>query len=633
MGGFGKSSLAARYLAESENRKVFSLWYWADCREQGNTLQTYLVSMLERMTQGGIKAASLQKVSSRDILDLFFEQLGDRKVLCVFDNIDHYIDLETQQTIGTMNALMEKALALDHNAQFVFTSRPKLSYPSTRFLSLHVPGLGEAEAEELLRVRGAQWSPSEQRDMLSTLLRLTQGSALHLNLIATQVAKQRTTLGDLLRRIEKGDAPEAEDRILSEIWTTLKDEHKEVLRYLAELPHAETEQRVASCLSNLLNFNRFTKAIKALKSLNLVVVKRVESSSEAVELHPLVRAFIRTRFPREEQAPIVAKIIGFLDRMIARLRGSVSAAPDSVLENWTAKIEVCADNGRLLEAAETLYEIFLTMEVRGYTEEFLRLAELVFPIYSQTDNERMIQKLDEIAYTFICTLSEMGRYTEADSWLTRIGATVIGKSTRFIWLCKVRSYALWVRQDYTNAIKWASEGDRLKSTSNIDTKYDCAHNLALAQRDSGDIEPALAHFLRGEKLDAVLSAQHFDCKRGGHFYGNIGRCLQLQERLDEALVCFKKSALMLESEGAHHILMNRGWAAQWLGQVLEKKAEFGAAYVAFRRAAATWSTASPQRSREAVESAKKIADQVGDDTLLSSGDWECGEMYRSWLRR
>src|ERR1035438_2245429 len=199
MGGFGKSSLAARYQKARVSGRDSLLWCWADCREQGNTLQTHVVNMLERITQGEIAAASLREATTQDILDVFFQQLSERRALLVFDNIDHYVDLETQKATGTMQALIDRALDLDHQAQFVFTSRPKLAYDSTRFASVQVVGLSEDEVEKLFYLRGAAWSPTNKSQQLASVMKLTQGSPLHVNLIATQVARQRTSLDDLDR--------------------------------------------------------------------------------------------------------------------------------------------------------------------------------------------------------------------------------------------------------------------------------------------------------------------------------------------------------------------------------------------------------------------------------------------------
>jgi hypothetical protein len=339
------------------------------------------------------------------VIDLFFERIIEHNALFVFDNVDHYIDLDSQQPTGIVQSLLEKALNGNHKSQFIFTSRPKIEYTSNQFLALSVSSLSEHEADKLFTLRGASWDPTRKAEQLKTVLQVTQGSALHLNLIATQIAKQRATLDDLLTRIKNGTAPEVEDRILSEIWTTLKDEQKDVLRYLAEIPHGEPEQWVASCLSHILNYNRFSKAIKVLKGLNLIVAKPSDGAGEIIELHPLVKTFIRKSFHKDEQAPIVEKIINFLDRMIGRFSGSKISGPASVLENWTGKIELCVENGRTPLAMATLYDIQGALQVRGQVEEFLRLAELIISNYQIVDDPREVHKFDYICESFIGILA------------------------------------------------------------------------------------------------------------------------------------------------------------------------------------------------------------------------------------
>ena len=136
----------------------------------------------------------------------------------------------------------------------------------------------------------------------------------------------------------------------------------------------------------------------------------------------------------------------------------------------------------------------------------------------------------------------------------------------------MRAYAYWIRGEFPEAKRWAAEGVQLKTASKVDTAYDCAHALALARRDLGDYEEALNYFLQGEKIETLVSG-NVDAARKGPFYGNIGRCLQLLERYEDALVCLKASAYLLETEHDYsNILLNRGWAAMWIGEVQVKKA-------------------------------------------------------------
>src|SRR5205807_7672009 len=111
--------------------------------------------------------------------------------------------------------------------------------------------------------------------------------------------------------------------------------------------------------------------------------------------------------------------------------------------------------------------------------------------YSVPEDPKDAMAYDELTAAFLAALGHLGRYDEADGWLDTLAKTVAGKSARYIWLCNVRAYANWIRMDFLASIKWASEGVRLKSESKMDTSYDCLYYLALAQRDNGEIGPAL----------------------------------------------------------------------------------------------------------------------------------------------
>jgi tetratricopeptide (TPR) repeat protein len=109
--------------------------------------------------------------------------------------------------------------------------------------------------------------------------------------------------------------------------------------------------------------------------------------------------------------------------------------------------------------------------------------------------------------------------------------------------------------------------------------------------------------------------------------------LQFLEKYDDALVCLKKSAYLLESNNdSSNILLNRGWAAMWIGEVQVKKLEFDQAYISFRSAAGKWKVVSPERAKAALSNAGAILEKLGDTSLVSCGDWECDEMYHNWLK-
>ena len=628
MAGFGKSSLAAQFFTQKQESHEIDVSFWADCREQGNTVQSHLVTLIERLSEGAITAASLQKATTIDVIDLVFQKLSNRKTILVLDNIDHYVDLEANCAIGTLHGFIERVLGSSSNLQVILTSRPRLFYPSDFFESIETTGLNRTDIEKLFELRKAPLDSQKKIAQLDQILAVTHGSPLFANLIATQVANGKTQLNTLLEKLHAGLENEGAHQVLDEVWNSLKEDHQILLRHLAELTHADTEDRIANCVAPALNRNRFGKAMKSLKALNLVIIK----SRDLIELHPLIKSFIRQKFKPEEQIGIVDRIIGFFDRIIGRFRTATITAPEGILDNWTSKIELCVANGRAVRALADLNEIQGTLRFRGYIEEFVRLAEMVIPAVKPSEEPKERADLDTIYSSLIYSLGYFARNDRADYWLDEFTKTVEGKSARYILLCEMRSHSLWLRGEFNEAARWALEGVELKTASQVDTNYDCQHNLALAQRDSGFVEPALKFFLRKETLERVLNTEEPIPGATGPYYGNIGRCLQFLDRKDDALKCVRMSAQLIEREDTSDVPMNRGYAARWIGELLTEMGEWDAAYIAFRRSVANWKLVSPIRASEVEVLLKLSLDKLTDASLASCGDWEAEELFLQWLK-
>ena len=634
MGGNGKSTLASKYLEQRQGADEIKFWCWSDCREQSNTLHTQLVRMVERVSGGRIKGAQLQQSDSDSVIEVLLDMLVDTRAILVFDNIDQYVDVIECKAVGSMSKLLELALKRNHKAQFVITGRPRLEYADPKFLHVELSGLSVDEAWRLFNILGVQLDPATAGEKVARVHALTAGHPLALNLIATQVAKNKANLDDLILNLQNGIEAGIENPILPNIWETLNLKQQTVLRYLAELVHPEQEQRIASYLGNALNYNQFSKAIRALKALNLVVVKAPGGGvPDTLELHPLIRDFVRRRFQKEERAPYIDSIIHFCDRMIGKFRGIILTAPIGVLENWTAKVELCLESGRIESALEALLEVHDSLTKSGYAEEFVRLGLEVAKTYQPSPDDKNLAKYDQLWEELVESLSQLGRFDEADALIKQFEASVVGKTSRYVLLCKMRASSYWLRFDFESAKEWARKGVEIKAAGHLDTQHDCTQILALAQRDSKELEPALKYFLEGAQIEAVIDPAKIEEGRGGHFYGNIGRCLQFQEKYRDALVCLCKSAKILEGSQRSNLLMHSGWAAFWIGEVLEADGKFEIAYIAFRRASAKWKTVSPPRVRLANEAADRAREKLSPDIALPADDWECERSFVEWLKK
>ncbi len=231
MGGQGKSTIAAQYFTSSQVDRSCSLYVWRDCKEERERFENQLTSVIERLSEGKLSGEDLAKQSSASIVDLLIRQIADKTVLFVFDNADHYVNLEEATMTGTAKLFVDALLRSKLNSRAVFTCRPRIMHADARILSIHLEGLILDAAIQLFAKRGVLSSHEE----VAEAHQVTGGHAFWLDLLAIQAGKQHggATLRTLLSHIDSasGLLPE---KTLNSIWSTLADREKIVLRAMAE---------------------------------------------------------------------------------------------------------------------------------------------------------------------------------------------------------------------------------------------------------------------------------------------------------------------------------------------------------------------------------------------------------------
>jgi tetratricopeptide (TPR) repeat protein len=195
---------------------------------------------------------------------------------------------------------------------------------------------------------------------------------------------------------------------------------------------------------------------------------------------------------------------------------------------------------------------------------------------------------DEVVHSTVRALSEFGRFSEADAVINKLLSIVEGKSALYIMTCSAASYSHWTASKFDRAVEFSFLGVEAKKESGLDTRFDCSHDLALALRDSGKTKEALLLFLNGEKMADVVSLGLKKYGNNGPFYGNIGRCLLLDGNLEDAEICIKKSAHILESQNNIASGNNRGYAAFWLGEINAKLGKSHLAVLCYENACYKW---------------------------------------------
>lgn len=266
-------------------------------------------------------------------------------------------------------------------------------------------------------------------------------------------------------------------------------------------------------------------------------------------------------------------------------------------------------------------EVGDAFSVGDYPGEFARVATLLFQNI-RWDDYQNYKSFDLVFGYHFVILVKLGRHAEYTDLLARYEKTVSSRNARFVNYCDLQTYMHWVNEEYSEAIKWGLRGKELKDRSDVDTKFGTDHNLALAQRDAGIVDPALAYFLRGRKLDEVIDVDELDEDRGGAYYGNIGRCLHLMGQVDPALICYRKSAILIEKDQKVNNTENKAFARKWIGELLVVRGQYCVAKTFFEASRQKWEVVSPLRIAEIDRLLNSIRDKTSDCAALKGEDVE-----------
>lgn len=626
IGGQGKSTVAAKYFVDCQLKGTFSFFVWRDCKEERERFENQLSSVVETLSEGRVSGEDLAHQGPESIIEVLLALIKDRRVLFTFDNVDHYVDLERGKLTGIPNLFVLSLLGSESPSRAVFTCRPEIEYAEPLAGSIHLEGISLNAAVELFTERGAQCD----REEIEEAHGLTKGHVFWLDLLAIQAVKRgpAITLHNLLAEVGSGADLLPEDTLRS-IWRTLREREQTVLRAMAETLKPETDVEVSDYLSGEFGHNKVVKALKTLRALNLIVIKKPPKGPDLLELHPMVRHFIRNNFPEKERISYINRIIAVYQRFIGSHKSDLSRRPTLVvLQYWTQSAELDIAAGRFEDAFSILGEVSRPFLGSAYPREFTRTARVLFETADWVARHSEYSRFEDVFAIHIHLLCDLGETGEVDSLLEKYEITVPNKDARYIRYCDLRCYSKWVRGDFIDSVRWGKVGHDLKTSSGVDTKYDVSHNLALAERDSGRPESALTTFLSGRSLEEVTDPRELDGRRDGAHYGNIGRCLHLMGQIDSALICYQKSALLLEKAPQQHTV-NQGYIRAWIAELLIGREQFTLAYIFLRAAYLKWEQASPPKAIRVHQLELGIRDRIKDPTKVDPLEVE--GICRDWI--
>jgi tetratricopeptide (TPR) repeat protein len=573
IGGQGKSLTAAKHINETfETTAEFKCWDWRDCKEAADSIRTQVIAAVDRITSEETTSDMLVESSDADLADLLVACSLEARTIFVFDNVDHYVDLEKFRFVGLLDKLVTTFAATPTTSKLILTCRPQVRYSEASIITIPMPGLNLSEAEALFKKRGVNSSNVTFSD-IEAAHEMTEGHPFWLDLMAVQVAQvPGTTLNGLLEDLRRGR--EESPNVLSSIWTRLSKNEQLLLRIMAEAVRPETKDTLEKYVSTKLRYNKFDKALKSLIRLNLVVTKPEVNAPDLYDLHPLVRRFVKQSFSPSEREDFIKLVIGQYNTFVSTLEKMLGfSLPLPLLGRWTQKAELEIKARLFQDAANTLTDARSALIGGGHSEEFIRVARMLVERLDWSTASTDIKGFDTIVSELVECMDQLGDFESADSILEKFEATIPEKTARYILYCDMRAYSSWQRGDFEKAVEWGEAGLDLKAQTNVDTQYGNEYNLALAKRDAGDIKSALKFFLGGEDIETVANAETDSEEYNGPKFGNIGRCLQLSGDVEQALLFYKKSICELEKDASSNRLSNAAYARQWISECLEVNGE------------------------------------------------------------
>lgn len=641
LGGQGKSALAAHHLESMRDSGAFQLFDWRDFKEEDHKFQSKIISMIMLAKGEHNDPQKYTGLEDDTLIDMFFEALGSKRGIFVLDNVDSYIDLEEFEPLGSIGLLFREAVSRNHNCKFIFTCRPFVRYASVDFFQLALSGLEADNVVTYFHKSDLNISPNKISEYALRAHELTKGHPLWISLIVAQAKRGERELEKFLDSISKNDIADDDpslimsESILGKIWSSLSDKHMLLLRSLAESVQAITIDDFSDIVSGELTHNRFVRSFRAVKNLGLIIEK---AGGEYVELHPIVKEFIRKRYPTKERTKFIYLFIKYYDKVVLVLKprlGRKLVFEDFL--NWTNKIELHTNAKEYQEALDSLLEIHDAIKSAGYIEEYLRVSTILFNrLPWSRRNFSELNNFDRVYLNTIKTAIEYGSTKLIDYLLSKYESIVENKDPAYIKICEAKAYQAWFKGQHDIAIEICEKTAFLLRSANQPESNFLQHYHALALRDTGEpdnMNKALDIFAYGEELPKVIDNSTLDRERGGAFYGNIGRCFQFMGNLDEAINCLSKSLLLIYEGDNCDRLINLGYAGLWLSEVLSKYGKIEAACYFYRFAIISWECASPPLYNKYVREEMFDLANPTVQSIVSTENWRIESYCSDWVRK
>jgi tetratricopeptide (TPR) repeat protein len=597
VGGQGKTALAAEFLRRSTRRgnPEYSRGFWVNCRELPESLHIKIIQLLEALS-GGKESANLYRDEKlEDTIKRFLRHLQSQRLLIVFDNVDAYVDGDTESPKWELKPIVEMIINNQHSSLVIITCRPPLNDSSAAFRHIQLPGLSIPEGVALFRKRGIELINNNDSAYCEKLVELTGGHPWWLGLIAGQIQSGHDSVKSCVEKFSAGNVtPKGRiQKYLENVWSILNKDKRKLLRHLVESARPLNVAEIGKALDGM-GPEKIKQEVRRLIKFGLM--EPHENSSYYV--HPLIREFVHENFSAAEQRKYVFKILRvFLPSEIVNAMlqnpkglGSLSTIPKTIPDTVDS-IETCLTS-RNPEEALALLTRFQAILIEGCQNHiFTSLACRVLDAIDWKQTQLLSQSAGvKLLQNNIGLLCALGDNEKAEYYLSLYATFVETNTPAYLGYYLTKADMLWSQGNFDKAKEALKEFDAIEKQTSIkawaNQGIDNLRGLIL--RDSGNVGDALHLFLSDSKNESDPNqASSASCD------GNIARCYQKLTRYPDAEVLLRSSLGKLKSDNSNGSRRNIGYAYQWIAELYIAKNDFPKAKAFVLLARLAWEECAP----------------------------------------
>lgn len=596
LGGEGKSTLAAKFYEDIKDRQENDeriYLAWSDLKDMETPLHEKIQNIIENLTGGEQTKSKYAEENFNDTIIRFTTILNRKNCLVIFDNVDGFIDKDSSSFVGKLKLVFDQLTSRLERSQVIFTCRSALEDHHISFLEIPLTGLTYSDTKELAENFGIYPSKISE-NVLSNIYDETSGHALWLNLIFAQIRSERLNVKNIseILSIQSGFL---DKHLLTSIWNTLSDNEKELIWIISTFTRPPSIINVDKASKS--NYTKCRRILGSLSKLKLITEVDVNGTTH-YDLHPIIKMKAQGECPSEKKRyffKCVVAVLSFGDWRKLENLVNINDSYTPEIEGYVQCAEIAIEQMNNKQAINYIDHISEPLLKYGEDTKFIELcSELFKTIDTEKYQIGINRKISDIYSSFIDTLLQQGEFELVNKMLDNLLKS-IKTINQFSYYTECQSHSLWFQNEFDKGLKFCNVAiDKIEDKGESVTE-DLLDNFALINRDIGNVDEALDHFLTKIGYDKIEKWDISSDEDISSLVGNISRCLYLKGEYQKSLKLCKKCVKFIEKGQSRRMKVNFGYGLLWIADCYVKLNKFNDAKSYINNAILVWKKYCPSR--------------------------------------